>query len=357
MSNKAFRLFIYAFTAAVVFLTVLFACFSQKEVKAIDSRGRCLGVDVSSYNGVIDWNKAKASGIDFAIIRIGFGDDDTKQDDARAIANMNGCEAADVPYGVYIYSYAISEGEVDSEINHTLRMINGHYPALGVWFDMEDADGYKSRHNYNPYTHGTELTNFCLRFVGAMQNAGYRAGVYANRDYFVNVLDYDRIRSNCLVWLAHWGISEPSMGCDMWQYTSSGTVSGIPSTVEGVDMNMIYPGSGLYDVVVPPEDPDDDFTPSDTITHDDGTVICRGDVNGDDAIDVIDLAIIKKHILGKTTLQGDAFTLGDVNDDGAIDVIDLALVKKHILGKIDLFAVSTAQQPTTENALEAAPAE
>ena len=153
MSNKAFRLFIYAFTAAVVFLTVLFACFSQKEVKAIDSRGRCLGVDVSSYNGVIDWNKAKASGIDFAIIRIGFGDDDTKQDDARAIANMNGCEAADVPYGVYIYSYAISEGEVDSEIAHTLRMINGHYPALGVWFDMEDADGYKSRHNYNPYTY------------------------------------------------------------------------------------------------------------------------------------------------------------------------------------------------------------
>ena len=222
---------------------------------------------------------------------------------------------------------------------------------------MEDADGYKSRHNYNPYTHGTELTNFCLRFVGAMQNAGYRAGVYANRDYFVNVLDYDRIRSNCLVWLAHWGISEPSMGCDMWQYTSSGTVSGIPSTVEGVDMNMIYPGSGLYDVVVPPEEPDDDFTPSDTITHDDGTVICRGDVNGDDTIDVIDLAIIKKHILGKTTLQGDAFTLGDVNDDGAIDVIDLALVKKHILGKIDLFAVSTAQQPTTENALGAAPAE
>ncbi|MBO4835921.1 MAG: hypothetical protein J5483_07390 [Lachnospiraceae bacterium] len=348
MSNKTFRLLIFALTAAIVFLTVLFACFSQKEVKAIDSSGRCLGVDVSSYNRAIDWNAAKASGIDFAIIRIGFGDDDTKQDDAYAIANMNGCEAAGVPYGVYIYSYAMSEGEVDSEIAHTLRMIQGHNPQLGIWFDMEDADNYKSRHNFNPYTHGAELTSYCIRFVTAMQNAGYRAGVYANRDFFVNVLDYGTIRSSCLIWLAHWGISEPSMGCDMWQYTSSGTVSGIPSTVEGVDMNMIYPGSALYDIVVPEPDNPDDYTPVDTVIRDDGTVICRGDVNGDDAIDVIDLAIVKKHILGKITLQGDSFTLGDVNNDGAIDVIDLALVKKHILGKVDLFAVSQTQQPTTE---------
>lgn len=357
MSKKAFRLFIYALTAAIVFLTVLFACFSPEEVKAIDSSGRCLGVDVSSYNRTVDWNVAKASGIDFAIIRIGFGDDDTKQDDSYAIANMLGCEAAGVPYGVYIYSYAMSEREVDSEIQHALRMIQGHNPQLGVWFDMEDADNYKSRHNFNPYTHGDELTSYCIRFVTAMQNAGYRAGVYANRDYFVNVLDYGYIRSTCLVWLAHWGISEPSMGCDMWQYTSGGTVNGIPSTVEGVDMNMIYPDSALYELIVPDNEPDD-YTPVDSVVHDDGTVIYRGDVNGDNVIDVIDLAIVKKHILGKIKLQNDSFTLGDVNNDGAIDVIDLALVKKHILGKVDLFAVSLTLQPTTEaETTTAAPAE
>ncbi|MBO4835486.1 MAG: hypothetical protein J5483_05170 [Lachnospiraceae bacterium] len=359
MSNKAFRLLIYAFTAAVVFLTVLFAYFSQKEVKAIDSQGRGIGVDVSSYNGTIDWNAAKAAGLDFAIIRIGFGDDDTNQDDARAIANMNGCEAAGIPYGVYIYSYAISEREVDSEISHAIRMIQGHSPQLGVWFDMEDADNYKNRHNFNPYTHGAELTDFCIRFVTALQNAGYTAGVYSNRDYFINVLDYGRIRSTGLIWLAHWGISEPSMGCDVWQYTSNGKMNGVGSTWEGVDMNMIYPGSALYDIVAPaPEEPDDDYVPADSVTRDDGTIICRGDVNGDDVIDVIDLAIVKKHILGKKTLQGDSFTLGDVNDDGTIDVIDLALVKKHILGKVDLFAVSTTQQPTTgETTTEAVPAE
>ena len=348
MSNKAFRLFIYAFTAAVVFLTVLFAGFSQKEVKAIDKQGRCLGVDVSTYNKNIDWNKAKASGIDFAIIRIGFGDDDTNQDDDRAIANMIGCEAAGIPYGVYIYSYAMSEREVDSEISHTLRMIQGHYPQLGIWFDMEDADNYKNKHNFNPYTHGTELTNFCIRFVTAMQNRGYRTGVYANRDFFVNVLDYSRLRSTCLIWLAHWGISEPSMGCDMWQYTSSGTVNGIPSTVEGVDMNMIYPGSALYDIVVPaPEEPDN-YKPADPVIRDDGTVICRGDINGDKTINISDLALIKKHLLKKAELQGESYTLGDVNNDGAINISDLALIKKHILGKIDLFAVSVPEQPTTQ---------
>ncbi len=348
MQKKSARVLTGAGIALILSLTIFFAGIFRTETRAVDSQGRAVGVDVSSYNGTIDWNTAKASGLDFAIIRIGFGDDDTNQDDPRAIANMIGCEAAGIPYGVYIYSYAVSEREVDSEINHTLRMIQGHYPELGVWFDMEDADGYKNRHNFNPYTHGWELTNYCLRFVTAMQNAGYRVGVCANRDYFVNVLDYSLIRSNCMIWLAHWGISEPSLGCDMWQFTSSGQMNGVPSTWEGVDMNLIYPGSPLYDIVVPTSDePDDDFTPIDSIIRDDGTIICRGDVNGDDVIDVVDLAIVKKHILGKITLRDNAFKLGDVNGDNSIDVVDLAIIKKHILGKIDLFVINSMEQPTT----------
>ena len=125
-------------------------------------------------------------------------------------------------------------------------------------------------------------------------------------------------------------------------------MNGIPSTWEGIDMNMIYPSSALYDIVVPPEEPDDDYTPADTVVRDDGTTVCRGDVNGDDVIDVVDLAIVKKHILGKINLQNEVFTLGDVNADGSIDVIDLALVKKHLLGKIDLFAIQASEQPTTQ---------
>lgn len=306
------------------------------EVRAMDQQGRCLGVDVSSHNATIDWKAAKADGIDFAIIRIGFGDDDPNQDDSMARANMAGCEAAGIPYGVYIYSYAISETEVISEANHTLRMIEGHNPELGIWYDMEDADYYKDRHNFNPYTHGNKLTGFCIQFMNIMKTNGYSTvGVYANRDYFTNVLDYNAISENGLIWLAHWGISSPSMDCDLWQYSDSGKVKGIPGS--GLDMDMIYPGSALYSIVANiPEEPDE---PSGKIGGDvvlGDQTFRKGDVNHDNTIDVIDLALVKKQILGKTNLTNENFSLADVNNDGTIDVIDLALVKKHILGKVDL---------------------
>ena len=349
MQKKSARVLTGAGIALILSLTIFFAGIFRTETRAIDSQGRADGVDVSAYNGTIDWNKAKANGVDFAIIRIGWGDDGyPNQDDSYAITNMNGCEAAGIPYGVYIYSYAVTEKEVDSEVAHTIRMIQGHNPVLGIWFDMEDADGYKQyRMGFNPYTHGGELTNFCLKYMNAIKAYGYEnVGVYANRDYFVNVLDYSQISSNGLIWLAHWGISSPSMGCALWQYSDAGTVTGIPSYA--VDMDLIYPDSPLYGYIVPQE-PDDTDEPAPSIIKDDGTLLVRGDVNGDDAIDVIDLALVKKQILGKIVLEGDAFTLADINDDQAVDVIDLALVKKHILGKIDLFALAQEQQPTLQS--------
>lgn len=321
-------------TFVVVFSATLFIQGQKTKTFAIDNQARALGVDVSVYNSDIDWATAKADGIDFAIIRIGFGDDLERQDDIKARSNMAGCEAAGIPYGVYIYSYALTDDEIDSEVAHTLRMISGYNPPLGIWFDMEDADGYKNRHGFNPYTHGSQLTGFCLRYVNAIKNAGYPiVGVYANWDYFHNVLDYDLISSNAYIWYAHWGISEPAMDCAMWQYTNRGSVNGIPATCEGTDMDMIYPDSPLYTIVVPAqEEPDEPITnpdqPQDSL-H-------RGDINGDGVIDVIDLALIKKQILGKTSLEGDLAIRADVNNDGAIDVIDLALVKKHILNKVNL---------------------
>ena len=346
MQKKSAKVFTGAVIALILSLTIFFAGICRTETQAVDSQGRAVGVDVSSYNGTIDWEKAKANGVDFAIIRIGFGDDDPKQDDTFAVTNMEGCEDAGIPYGVYIYSYAITEKEVDSEVSHTLRMIEGHDPELGIWFDMEDADGYKKdRHAFNPYTHGKELTNFCLRFVEAMKEKGFEnVGVYSNWDYYHNVLDYDLLSNAGLIWLAHWGISSPSMECAMWQYSEQGKVTGIPSA--RVDMDMIYSGSPLYGLIVSDE-PVEQGTPAAPLVMSDGKSICRGDVNGDNAIDVIDLALVKKHVLKKSVLQGDAFTLGDVNNDGTVDVIDLAQVKKHILGKIDLLA--QAQQETTED--------
>lgn len=195
-----------------------------------------LGIDVSSNNGVIDWEKVKESGVEYAIIRVGYGSDIQSQDDEQAIYNIQECERLNIPYGVYLYSYALNLDEVKSEAAHVLRMIQNFNPVLGVWFDMEDADEYKDRHNFNPYNHRQEITDFCRHFCSKIQENGYKVGIYANKNYWDNVLHVDQL-TEFPVWLAHWGIDEPSMNCLMWQYTSDGNVDGIDGRV---DMNYYY---------------------------------------------------------------------------------------------------------------------
>ncbi len=202
------------------------------------------GVDVSDHNGYIDWADLKNRGIKFAIIRIGYGNDIEAQDDKMAGYNMQQCEKYGIPYGVYIYSYALNNDDLDSEIRHTYRMIQGRNPVMGIWFDMEDADGYKLRNNMNPYANGNTLTNFCLRFIRGMNARGYyNVGVYANTDYFRNVLNYRAIANEGMVWLAHWGISQPTgeFPSVMWQYGQE-NINGMQ-----YDKDRIYYDSSLFD--------------------------------------------------------------------------------------------------------------
>lgn len=312
-------------TAAVV----AFPFGKPKETNATLIQGKCLGVDVSDHNGWINWAKAKAGGVEFAIIRIGWGDDMYSQDDGKAEYNMQQCERYGIPYGVYIYSYALSSPEVDSEIAHTIRMIKGHNPTLGIWFDMEDADGYKVRNNFNPYTHGSQLTDFCVKFVRGMKAKGYYdVGVYANPDYFSNVLSYNRIKAEGMIWLAFWGVNPERYGYafDMWQYSASGQIPG----GNGVfDMNWIFAGSPLFTKVVSVPVKIDEYYRTQ------GVPIVYGDVNGDGVISLSDLTQTKMHILGRLILRGDAFTCADVNRDGKVTLSDLTLMKQYILSRID----------------------
>ena len=176
-------------------------------------------IDVSSHDGLIDWNRIEEH-VEGVIIRIGYGNDIEGQDDKQAIRNMNECERLGIPYGVYIYSYALTSDEVTSEINHTLRMLHGRSPVRGVWFDMEDADGYKESNGLDVYKDGELLTDFCIQFIEAMDKEGYKTGVYANYNYYKNVLNLERLANTrgFNMWLAHWGIEEPGMDCMMWQF-------------------------------------------------------------------------------------------------------------------------------------------
>ena len=99
-------------------------------------------IDVSSYNGFIQWDNMK-NYIEGTIIRIGYGNDIQSQDDAAAIRNMDECERLGIPYGVYLYSYALDYYDAASETAHALRLLKGRSPELGVWFDMEKKPGLK----------------------------------------------------------------------------------------------------------------------------------------------------------------------------------------------------------------------
>jgi len=205
------------------------------------------GIDVSEFNGTVNWDLIKETGVSFAIIRIGIGSDQEDQDDKQANRNMDECQRLGIPYGVYLYSYALCEDQAHSEVNHIFRMIQDRNPQLGVWFDMEDSDGYKSRNNFPSNQHGTELTDFCCIVCDTINDAGYKAGVYANLDFFNNILDSSRL-SGYLKWLAHWyyndtrsndtnAADKANEGLTMWQYSSWGQVNGSNART---DMNFYY---------------------------------------------------------------------------------------------------------------------
>lgn len=196
------------------------------------------GIDVSSNNSFINWDRVKASGIEFAIIRIGYGNNTASQHDKRAIRNMDECTRLQIPFGCYIYSYALTEEEVIKEAEHMAAMIKNHKPQLGLYFDMEDADGYKKKHGINVYSSKEKLTRFCLLWMEEMRKRGYdNVGVYANYDYFTNVINYDELANAGKIWLAHWSGKSPYKPCYMWQYSSKGKVDGIGGNV---DMNYLY---------------------------------------------------------------------------------------------------------------------
>lgn len=180
-------------------------------------------IDVSEHQGWIDWELATEC-VDGVIIRIGYGSDYESQDDKYASRNMDECERLGIPYGVYLYSYASDMGEVASEIEHALRMLEGRNPVLGIWFDTEQA--------------GLEWISFdaAMAFCGAMRDAGYRTGVYCYQSWYYSYMG--GIERQWPIWFASYTDS-PVMPDNVyaWQYTSDGYVNGIGGRV---DMNHWY---------------------------------------------------------------------------------------------------------------------
>ena len=188
------------------------------------------GIDVSTYQGVIDWGKVKSQ-IDFAILRCGYGQDFKHQDDDKFSRNVAECEKLNIPYGVYLYSYAKSEANIDGEVKHILRLLEGCKPFC-VYIDMEDSSTTKCGK--------AKLTAFAKRFCENVKTKGFKVGVYANQNWFQNYLDVAELhKCGYSIWCAKYSNSKPNIAApyDIWQYSSKGSVDGIKGNV---DMNYMY---------------------------------------------------------------------------------------------------------------------
>lgn len=132
------------------------------------------GVDISAANGNIDITKIKNAGYEFEMIKCGLGSDIASQDDKQFENNVMKCEAAGLPWGVYLYSYALNTIESKSEAQHVLRLLKGKKPYLPIAFDMEDSDGYKAK---NGMPTNATLVDICKTFLSTVSAAGYTVGV------------------------------------------------------------------------------------------------------------------------------------------------------------------------------------
>ena len=188
------------------------------------------GIDVSEFQGQIDWDKVKADGVEFAILRVGFGMDLKSQDDKYIERNISECERLGIPIGVYLFSYANTTAKASSEAEHTLRLIAGHKMPLGVWYDIED-------NNTSGSVSKSTLTDIINKYCSIIKEAGYDVGIYASLSWLNNKID-NSLQEKYPIWVAQY-YKECQYKKDylIWQYSSSGKVDGISGKV---DMNYYY---------------------------------------------------------------------------------------------------------------------
>lgn len=183
-------------------------------------------IDVSSFQGNIDWERVKAAGVKGAIIRCGWGQDIPKQHDPKFERNVEECIRLGIPFGVYFYSYATQDSRMKGEAEHAMRLCDPYKSRMSfpVFIDVEERKA--------AFTQG--VAGRVRIWCEILKAAGYRVGVYADKNYWTTYLkgldEYPK-------WVAIYGPKNPPSinGMVAWQYTSKGVVPGI--TANTVDCN------------------------------------------------------------------------------------------------------------------------
>lgn len=189
------------------------------------------GIDVSEFQGSIDWSKVKNDGIEFAILKLGnIYDYDANYKDSKFETNYKNARAQGIKIGAYIYNYCNTVDTLKEGLEWALEQLDGKKFDMPIYLDMEDKD-------IQGETVET-LTNQCNEFARFVQDKNYKAGVYANVNWLKNKLNPSEFDKDISVWAAQYYTECQYTGdYDIWQYTSSGKVSGISGNC---DMNYLY---------------------------------------------------------------------------------------------------------------------
>ena len=163
------------------------------------------GIDISKHQGNINFDEIKDN-FDFVIIRVAIGDDLSSDDsecsqcDSMAQHYIDECEARDIPYGLYIYSYATCVQEAINEAEHIREWYNKCNAKLGVWWDIEDADNYKANHGVDYH----ETQSFAIAWLDALSDIEPR-GVYASHSWLNDYMNVSTLKEHgAYIWEAHW---------------------------------------------------------------------------------------------------------------------------------------------------------
>ncbi|MDY2945051.1 MAG: GH25 family lysozyme [Lachnospiraceae bacterium] len=205
--------------------------FGSDGALAVSGSGT-LGIDVSQWNGSIDWNAVKNAGVSFVIIRCGFRGSATGAlvRDSNFKTNIAGAKAAGLKVGVYFYTQAINEVEAVEEASMALSLVSGYSLDYPIYLDIESSGGRGDSISYD------ERTNVAKAFCATVKASGYRAGVYANTSWMSGKFNAGSL-SSYSIWLAQYAASPTySSRYDIWQYSSAGHINGISGYV---DLNKV----------------------------------------------------------------------------------------------------------------------
>ncbi len=207
----------------------------ENSLLTYDGQETWTGIDVSDHQGIIDWKQVADSGIDYAIIRVGYRGytEGTITMDKYYRENLQGALAQGIPVGAYFFSQAITPEEAKEEAQILLDAIEGYPITYPLVFDWEDVV-YPARTDDIGFTDLSEITR---TFCDTVEDAGYIPSVYFNQTFGYQMFDLAEL-SHCVLWLAQYHQTPDfRYHFDMVQYTDKGTVPGIDTPV---DINLSF---------------------------------------------------------------------------------------------------------------------